>query len=138
MIVLDANVFISALIKDSGSRKIIVSLDESFLFPEAIFEDIKEHRAEFLEKTGLSGDDFEELIQTLLKYVTVVKDEITLPQKELAFELIGKTDPDDVPIMATALAFPGAAIWTSDKHFQKQGRVKILSTAELLSGQDKK
>jgi predicted nucleic acid-binding protein len=138
MIVLDANIFISALIKDSSTRRIIVSSDESFLFPEAIFEDIKEHRPEFLKKTGLSDSEFETLIQTLLKYVIVVPDEKTLPQKELAFELMGEIDPDDVPILATALAYEGSFIWTSDKHFQKQNKVKILSTADLLGGQRKK
>jgi len=138
MIVLDANIFISALIKDSGTRRIIVSSDESFLFPEAIFEDIEEHRSEFLKKTGLSDGEFETLIHTLLKYVIVVPDEKTLPQKKLAFELMGEIDPDDVPILATALAYEGSAIWTSDKHFRKQSKVKILSTADLLGGQEKK
>jgi predicted nucleic acid-binding protein len=64
-------------------------------------------------------------------------DEKTLPHRKLALELMGKIDPDDVPILATALAYEGSAIWTSDKHFQKQSKVKILSTADLL-GQEKK
>ncbi|MFZ2455215.1 MAG: PIN domain-containing protein [Candidatus Altiarchaeia archaeon] len=58
-------------------------------------------------------------LDTLLKYVIVVPDEKTLPQKEHAFELLGEIDPDVVLILVTALAYEAPAIWTNDRHFEK-------------------
>ena len=130
-VVLDSNIFISALLKDSYTRRIIVSSDETFLFPEAIFSEIEEHHEELLKKSGLMGSEYEKLIKTLLKYVMIVPDEKTLPCRSEAFLLIGKTDIDDVPIMATALAYKDAAIWTNDQHFLKQKKVLIVKTRDM-------
>ena len=40
-------------------------------------------------------------------------------------------DPNDTPFVAAALAM-NAFIWSEDKHFQKQHKVKIVTTAELM------
>ena len=43
-IVLDSNVFFSALIKDSLTRKLILEYDDLFLFPEIILEEMNSLR----------------------------------------------------------------------------------------------
>jgi len=45
---------------------------------------------------------------------------------------MGKIDRDDVPFIALALSFPNDGIWTEDRHFLKQRRVKVWRTRELL------
>src|SRR3989304_4430438 len=113
-IVVDTNSFISALCKDSTSRRLIINSQQNFLFPEFEFDEIEKHKLEILEKSGLSKEEFEILLGNLLKYVKVIK-----------------TKEDDVLFIATALAYD-ATIWSDDKHFQQQKKVKILTTKDMM------
>lgn len=44
---------------------------------------------------------------------------------------MGKIDQDDVIFIASAIAY-NAVIWTDDFHFQKQDKIKILTTKEMM------
>jgi len=131
MIVLDANVFVSALLRDSETRRILISSDEVFLFPEIILEEIEMNRSELLKKSGRSDEEFNGLIKRLLKYVVTVPSDILLPYREEAYAIIGNVDVKDVPYVAAALAFKDSAIWSNDKHFEKQDRIKVVKTREM-------
>jgi predicted nucleic acid-binding protein len=67
-IVVDANILIAALLKDSSIREIIINTDNQPLVPEIHFEEIEEHKNELLEKSVLSEEDFNALISNLSKY----------------------------------------------------------------------
>jgi len=49
-----------------------------------------------------------------------------------AEEIIGRIDLDDIPFIVLALAIQNDGIWTEDKDFRRQSRIKIWSTAELI------
>lgn len=49
-----------------------------------------------------------------------------------AEQLIGLRDPDDVPVVALALAL-GYPVWTNDRDFDDLPGVATVSTAELLA-----
>jgi len=55
-----------------------------------------------------------------------------LGKMEEAENIMGKIDAGDVPFIALALSFPNDGIWTEDKHFLRQRRVKIWLTRDLL------
>lgn len=118
-IVIDTNIFISALIKNSTTRKIIVNSKHNLLFPEFEFEEIKEHKSEIMRKSGLSEREFNVLLIRLLNYVHVVPTDILIEHRAEAQEIMGKIDEDDVIFVAAALSF-NAAVWTEDKHFRRQ------------------
>jgi len=42
-----------------------------------------------------------------------------------------KIDPDDTPFIAAALA-TNSDIWSDDKHFQKQNKIKVWKTEDLI------
>ena len=71
-IVIDTNIFISALIKDSLTRNIIVNLKHNLLFPEFEFAEIKNHKIEIIKKSGLSSKEFDILLLRLLNYVKIL------------------------------------------------------------------
>ncbi len=54
---------------------------------------------------------------------------------ERARELIGSRDPDDVPLLALALAY-GCPVWTNDNDFRDLPGVEVVTTAELLAGDE--
>ena len=97
-IVIDTNIFISALIKNSITRGLIVNSQHSLLFPEFEFIEIKRHKQEILEKSGMLDEEFRDLFFNLLKYVKIVKTEKTINYKEQAFNIIGNIDKDDVEL----------------------------------------
>lgn len=41
-------------------------------------------------------------------------------------------DPDDAPFLACALAICADGIWTEDAHFDRQDRVRVWKTSDLL------
>ena len=130
-IVIDTNIFISALIKDSLTRNIIVNLKHNLLFPEFEFAEIKNHKIEIIKKSGLSSKEFDILLLRLLNYVKIIPTHMSSQYKKKAFKIIGKIDPNDVIFIATALAF-NALIWSDDKHFKKQKQIKTLTTKGII------
>ena len=71
-IVIDSNIFFSALIKDSITRRIILDYDDQFLFPFYIFEEMEIHKNELLTKSKMKPKDFEDLLRLLLREVIII------------------------------------------------------------------
>ncbi len=130
-IVVDTNIFISALIQDSTTRNLIINSKDNLLFPEFEFFEIKKHKQEILEKAGLSDEEFEILLLNLLRYVKIIKTEDIINYRQKAFGIIGNIDNDDVIFIATSLVY-NAVIWSDDKHFQRQNTIKILNTGDMI------
>ena len=129
-LVIDTNIIISALIKDSLTRALILNTKYNLIFPSFIFEEIKNHKKEIVKKSKLSDEEFDILFSTLINYVKIIPIDKIVPFKKTAYEIIGKIDEDDVIFIATALAY-NAQIWSDDKDFQKQDRIQILTTKEI-------
>lgn len=53
-LVLDVNVLISALIRDSTTRNIIINSEFDFYFPEPSLNKIRKYQAYIIGKSGLS------------------------------------------------------------------------------------
>ena len=49
-----------------------------------------------------------------------------------AKELIGSIDMDDVPFVALALAMPNDGIWSEDRDYGRQSKIRIWGTNELI------
>ena len=131
-IVLDTNVLIAALLKESKVREIVVNSYNTFIVPSLIFSEILKHKEELLIKSGLDEADFNFLMMKISDYFMAIPNEIIKPYKEEADKIIGSIDKDDVPIIATSLAFNSCPIWTDDKHFEKQGKIKIHKTEDMI------
>ncbi|MBS3101566.1 PIN domain-containing protein [Candidatus Woesearchaeota archaeon] len=131
-IIIDSNELFSALIKDSITRKIILEYASFFLFPSFIFEEMQKHKTELLKKSRMSGEDFSKLLQLILKKVVIVPNEVLIPYRKEAFEIVKNIDPDDVLFVACALAYHNSIIWSNDRKLKKQSRVKVLNTKEII------
>src|SRR3989344_4080038 len=120
-IIIDSNILFSALIKDSVTRKIILEYNGCFLFPYIIFEEMEEHKEELLEKTGLEKEEFDNLLNLILKKV-----------KKEALEIVKDIDVDDFIFVACALAYDNSLIWTKDRRLKEQDKVRIYNTKEII------
>ena len=130
-VVIDSNILFSALIKDSKTRKIIIEHEGFFLFPQYIFEEMEKHIEMLLKKSRLPKHEFNTLLTILLKKVVVVPNEILLPFRKQALEIVKEIDKDDVLFIACALAYPESIIWSNDKKLKNQKSIRILNTDEI-------
>jgi predicted nucleic acid-binding protein len=130
-LVVDANVVISALIADSKTRELIVTLEPDLLTPAFVHDEIENYEGLIVEKSGMEPDRVAQFIDLLFQYIEVVPADEFHPAIEKADEAIGETDPDDVLYLACAIACD-AAIWSDDSDFEEQDLVQTYSTSDVI------
>ncbi|WP_433631256.1 PIN domain-containing protein [Halomicrococcus sp. NG-SE-24] len=130
-LVVDANVVISALIADSKTRELIVTLEPQLLTPETIHEEVENYEELIVEKSGMEPEQVTQFIDLLFQYIEVVPAEEFYPAIGQAREAIGETDPDDVLYVACALACE-AGVWSDDTDFDEQDLVPAFSTDDII------
>lgn len=86
------------------------------------------YREELRKKFKGTDAEFDAILQKSLRYVKLVRDEELKPFLPAAASLTA--DKKDWLYLACALK-EDAAIWTSDKVFQGQKRIRIWTTSEL-------
>ena len=116
----------------------IIEYQEEFLFPEYIFEEIEEHKQELFNKSRLSQEEYDLLLNKILSKVKIVKTSEIIKYREEALSIMNKIDADDALFIACALAYPDSAIWSDDKRLKKQNKIRIFSTSEMMSYLSKK
>jgi len=130
-LVLDTNILIAALIKDSITRRILLLPDLEFLLPAFALDELARHRAKIVRAARLKGDEIDLLLTLLLTSVAVVPYERIAPYLSDADVLIGAIDPDDVPFVALALAEEHDGIWSNDRAFKDLPGIQHWTTTSL-------
>ncbi len=130
-LVLDTNILIAALIKDSVTRRILLLPDLEFLLPAFALDELAKHRGKIVRFARLKGDELDLLLTLLLMSVTIVPFERIAPYLPEADTLIGAIDPDDVPFVALALAEDHDGIWSNDRAFESLPGIQCWTTARL-------
>jgi predicted nucleic acid-binding protein len=130
-LVIDANVVISALIADSKTRELIVTIEPEFLTPTFVYDEIENYEDLIVEKSGMEPTRVTQFIDLLFQYIEVVPTSEFYPAIEKADEATGDTDPDDVLYLACAIACD-AAIWSDDSDFDEQDLVETYPTGEVI------
>ncbi|MBN1169487.1 hypothetical protein JXA56_00530 [Candidatus Micrarchaeota archaeon] len=130
-LVVDTNRIIAALVRDGGSRKIITHFDGELITIGFSMEELGNHKNEILKKAKISETDLEMILDKLFSKMTVLDDNVINRHMDDAQRIMGDIDSADTPLIAAALATK-VPIWSDDKHFKKQYRVKILTTKELI------
>ena len=131
-IILDVNVILSALIRDSTIRKIILNSEFDFYFPEPSLHKIRKYQSYTLEKSGLSEEEYNKVMAILFKYIRLVPTGEIEKHWGEAKKIIEQIDPEDVVFIAAALSITSSVIWSDDRHFEKQDKVKVLKTKEIV------
>ena len=132
ILVIDTNILLAGLIKDSTVRKIIVESGWEFHYPEMSFHEVRKYKSLVLEKSGMNEEEYTELLNHLLKHKTLVPEEQIKPKIEEANKLLGKVDPDDVVFLATAFSIENSKIWSDDPHLEKQDKMLIFKTKHIV------
>ncbi len=116
-LVLDANILIRAVLGQQV-RHILEAhaADISFFVPESAYGEAEEHLAALVIKRG--GDPAKGLasLRSMAALGTIVSQDLYGDFEAEARKRLGARDPEDWPILATALAL-GCPIWTEDTDF---------------------
>lgn len=127
-LVVDANVMLSALIKESYTHTLLFSESFKLFTPEYIFTEFEKHKEEIIEKTKRTAPEFFRLIEVLRRRITIVPPEELIQYFKEAEQIT--PDPDDMIYFALALKL-NCPIWSNDKKLKKQNRIKVYHTHEL-------
>lgn len=131
-LVVDANILFSFFNSKSTRRDIIKSssnLGIKLISPEFAFEELIKDKNRIQEYSGINETKFILFLSLLEKKIESVSkseyDKYSSKAKEISPHI------KDVPYFALALAL-NCPIWSDEKAFKKQGKVKVYSTPELL------
>jgi predicted nucleic acid-binding protein len=130
-IVIDTNILMSALIKSSVTRRIILDSYFDFYYPEISMNELRKHENLILAKSKLRKKEYDELLENLLERVILIPTKFFSESLEEANNEMKLIDPDDVVFLACAISL-NADIWSNDGDFQKQKKVKVFTTEEFM------
>jgi predicted nucleic acid-binding protein len=131
-LIIDSNILISALIKDSVTREIIIKSEWDFYYPELAFHEIRKYQKMILEKSGMYEAEYSAVISRLLKHITIVPEEQFSNYISKANDILRKIDPNYVIFLALAMSVKDSKIWSNDSHLHMQREIKTLKTEEIL------
>jgi predicted nucleic acid-binding protein len=116
-LVVDANILVRAVL-GVRVREVIKTYGESvsFFVPDTAYSEAEEHVAALVVKRGGDPEKALALLRSLGRLVDMIGVEVYGAFETEARERIGPRDPEDWPILASALALR-CPIWTEDTDF---------------------
>lgn len=129
ILVIDANPFIAGFLRDSTSRKIILSEKVTLYSPDWLVKEFERNESELMEKFPAS-DDFLETKMILFKFIKIVPEQEYSMYMEEASKLTKHIK--DVPYFALALSL-NCPIWSDEKSFKQQPKVVVYSTSDMVA-----
>ena len=129
-LIVDTNVIISALIKDSMTRYIITHIPSELITIGFSEKELSKYKARILKKAMINEIEFEAILNKLKEKLIILNDFTIQKNMEEASRIMDRIDPNDTPFIAAALA-TNSDIWSDDKHFERQNKVKVWKTKDL-------
>ncbi len=127
-LVIDANIVMAGLLRDSVTRRIIITSELSLYSPPFLMEELDKHWKILLAKSGLTDSEFAMVKKILLADISIIQK----PEFDKFLEEAKALAPDygDVPYFALALLL-NCALWSNDKRLKQQPKVRVYSTEDL-------
>ncbi|MBS3097991.1 PIN domain-containing protein [Candidatus Woesearchaeota archaeon] len=130
-LVVDTNRIIAALVRDGSSREVITK-NHTFITTDFSIEEINKHKKEILDKSGMDEPSFDLLIALLFYNIEIVPYSEYKEHIKEARDLMKERDIKDIPFLALALAKKADGIWSDDRDFESQNKIKIFKTKDLI------
>lgn len=134
-LLVDTNRIIAALVKNGISRKILMHSNAELIGVTVSKEEIAKYKLFLIEKAEITEEYFEVILDRFLQRMIIVPDDRIQYHMAEAKKIMDGIDPDDTPFIAAALAMD-ADMWSDDKHFKKQKRIKVWTTRDLVGNKE--
>lgn len=131
-LVIDANRLFSVIITgklSSSAMEIFFSDSVNFFAPFRMLAELENNREEIRLKSGFSHEDFDNFISVAklrVKFMPLEDFIDSIPESKII-----SPHSKDIEYFALALSL-NCALWSDEKAFKKQLKVKVFSTSELL------
>lgn len=128
-LVIDANILFATMIRKGITEKVLLSNGLHLYAPEYLLIEFKEHKQRILELTNREESDFLKLMDIFerrIEFIPIDEFRDYIPEAETLLE-----DKDDAAYLAVCLA-KNMSLWSNDTGFQKQDKVKVFTTQELI------
>ena len=132
-LIIDTNILISSLLKDSTTREILLNESINFYLPEIVLSEVNKYLPYIIQKSELSEKEIKKLLNTLLENLILVPIDEYEKKMDEGMKIIGKIDEKDTQFIALALSIENDGIWSNDKHFKKQKKIKVFKTIDILN-----
>jgi len=137
-LIIDTNVLISSLLKDSTTRQLLLNESFEFYLPEIVIIELKKYLIYIIQKSGITEDEIKNLLNALLENLKLVPFDEYEDQMDEAMEIMGKIDEKDTQFIALALSIKNDGIWSNDKHFDEQNKIQVYKTIDIINLLEKK
>ena len=132
-LVIDTNVFMAGLLKDSIVRKVLSSENIQFFIPEHALDELEKHKNTLIKKSNINAAEFDEMVSLLLENIELVPESKIKAKFNEAEDVMKDIDIKDSPFMAAVLSIECDGLLTFDEHFQKQNKIKIFKIKDLIN-----
>ena len=89
------------------------------------------YKDEIIRKANISEREFFLLFEKIKSNLAFLGDSVVAAHIKEAYRIMKDIDQKDTPFIAAALA-TNADIWSDDRHFEKQTKVKVWKTSDLV------
>ena len=132
-LVIDSNRLVAGVLKDSTSRELIICGRFEFYSPDQLVIEIKKYEDYLIQKGRLADGQFDTILNALLDNNILVPYEEFRLEFEEAIGIMLDIDVKDAPFLAVGMALGLDGIWSEDRHFQGQDRLKVYDTGDMMS-----
>jgi len=130
-LIVDTNRVFAALVRDGASRNILFHLNARYFTVLFLEEEIMKYKDEIIRKANISEREFFLLFEKIKSNLAFLGDSVVAAHIKEAYRIMKDIDQKDTPFIAAALA-TNADIWSDDRHFEKQTKVKVWKTSDLV------
>lgn len=130
-LVVDANILIAALLKDSTTRELLLNENMELFGPEHLLNEIKHllKNPGIRKRLKLNDDDLHDLTSSILSRIEFVPEKFFI--SFIKESLSSVTHPEDAPYFALSLALK-LPLWSNDSALKESSSIQVFNTSELI------
>lgn len=132
-IVIDTNVIMAGLIKNSIVRLLLASPKFDFYTPKYALIEIEKYKDTLCEKAELSYSEFDIILNNIMNNIILIADNKIVNHMNEAERIMKNIDIKDSAFIAACFSIKADGLWSFDDDFNKQTSVKIFNLTELLN-----
>ncbi len=130
--VIDSNRIIAGLLKDSTTRRIILYRGFEFYTPEHVLEEISKYKGYLASKIHRTEEEVDEILYFLLENIEILPFEDFEEHMDEAISIMKDIDVRDAPFLAVGIAVGAEGIWTEDRDFKRQNRLRMYENRDMI------
>ena len=130
-LVVDANILVAALLKDSTTRELLLEDDLELFAPEGLLTELNNllKNPKVRKRLPLSDTALSELSEAIFSRITFFPEASFLSFIKDSLELVSHIEYAPYISLALALKIP---LWSNDSALKEQTKVKVITTPEII------